>query len=236
MKHQGRTPSYLYSLVLLLSMPLLSFAADDLQDRMEIQQTAEDFVFNELGGEDIEVSVRRIDSRLRLQRCEQPLAAFWSPGARKRGATSVGVACEGDKPWKLYVRVNIKLMREVAVADRPLIRGDILQESDIRLEKRDVSRLSGGYLEDVSSLIGYEVRQSVSTNAVLRSRMFAAPKLIHRGDKVTIMAAIGGLEVRISGEALSDGGKGKMIRVRNLSSKRIVQGEVVSKGLVRITM
>jgi flagella basal body P-ring formation protein FlgA len=210
---------------------------DDLQPHQEIRQVAEDFVFEALSGEDVEVTVRALDSRLRLHRCEVPLEAFWSPGSRQRGATSVGVACEGEKPWKIYVRVNIKLMREVVVTARPLVRGDILQPDDVRMLRKDVSRINNGaYLEDASSLIGYELRQSVAANSLLYARMLQAPKLIRRGDKVTVLAVVGGLEVRVLGEALSDGGKGQMIRVRNLSSKRIVQGEVVSKGMVRIAM
>ena len=234
MKMPWKVSSILWAL--LSSLPVLALAEDDLQPHTEVQQFVEDFVYNEMPGEDVTVSVRPLDSRLRLKRCEEPLEAFWSPGARQRGATSVGVACQGDKPWKIYVRANIKLMREVAVADRPLVRGDILAADDIRMEKRDVSRLNGGYLEDASSLVGYEVRQSVSSSALLYSRMFTAPKLIHRGDKVTVVASMGGLEVRITGKALSDGARGKMIRVRNLSSKKVVQGEVVSRGVVRIPM
>ncbi len=210
--------------------------AGDLQSHQEIRQVVEDFVYETLSGEDVEVRVRSLDNRLRLHGCDVPLEAFWSPGSRQRGATSVGVACEGEKPWKIYVRVTIKLMREVAVAARPLVRGDILQRDDVRMVRKDVSRINGSYLEDPTPLIGYELRQSVSANSLLYSRMLQAPKLVRRGDKITVLAVVGGLEVRVMGEALSDGGKGQMIRVRNLSSKRVVQGEVVSKGMVRIVM
>lgn len=208
----------------------------DLQPHQEIRKVAEDFVYEELAGEDVEVRVRSLDNRLRLHRCDVPLDVFWSPGSRQHGATSVGVACDGEKPWKIYVRLTIKLMREVAVAARPLVRGDVLQRDDVRMLRKDVSRISGSYVEDPSSLIGYELRQSVAANSLLYSRMLQAPKLVRRGEKVTVLAVVSGLEVRVMGEALSDGGKGQMIRVRNLSSKRIIQGEVVSKGKVRIVM
>ena len=41
---------------------------------------------------------------------------------------------------------------------------------------------------------------------------------------------------RMAGEALQDGAKGEMIRVRNLSSRQELQGEVVAPGLVRVPM
>ena len=211
-------------------------AEEELEPHAEIREAAKNFIYNELSGEDVEVTVRNLDSRLRLQRCEEPLETFWAPGSRQRGATSVGVACEGEKPWKIYVRVNIRLMKEVAVAAHPLMRGDVLGRDDIVMVRKDVSRISGGYFDDPAALVGFELRQSVSADGLLRSRMLQRPRLIRRGEKVTVLAVVGGLEVRVAGEALADGGKGQMIRVRNLSSKRIVQGEVVSKGMVRIAM
>ena len=213
-----------------------AMAEDEFESHAKIREAVEDFIYNELSGEDVEVNVRALDSRLRLRRCDDPLETFWSPGSRQRGATSVGVACEGEKPWKIYVRVNIRLMKEVAVAAHPLMRGDVLSRNDIVMVRKDVSRISGGYFDDPVSLIGFELRQSVSANSLLRSRMLQRPRLIRRGEKVTVLAVVGGLEVRVAGEALTDGGKGQMIRVRNLSSKRIVQGEVVSKGMVRVAM
>ncbi len=228
------------SAFLLAFSSLLATAAaaenQDYQSHADIRQAVEDFVYNELSGEDVEVTVRSLDSRLRLKQCDEPLEVFWSPGSRQRGATSVGIACEGEKPWKLYVRVNIRLMREVAVAARPLVRGDVLSRDDVVMERKDVSRINGGYFDDATALVGYELRQSVPAGRMLYSRMLQRPKLIRRGDKVTVLAVVGGLEVRVMGQALADGGKGQMIRVRNLSSKRVVQGEVVSKGLVRIAM
>lgn len=225
-----------YLFLMVIAPVFAETEADELTPHTDIEQAVEEFVYDELPDQEVEVTVRSVDQRLRLHRCERPLEAFWSPGARQQGNTSVGVECKDEKPWKLYVRVAIKIMREVAVAARPLVRGDRLQKSDVEFVKKDVSRLRGSYLDDVSALEGYEVRQSVPVGAPLYTRMFRAPKLVRRGEKVTMLASIGGLEVRISGEALSDGARGDMIRVRNVSSRRVVQGEVVSKGLVRVPM
>jgi len=64
--------------------------------------------------------------------------------------------------------------------------------------------------------------------------MLKAQRLIERGQRVTVLAGGNGLEVRMPAEALSHGAKGERIRVRNLSSHRIIEGVVAGAGLVRV--
>ncbi len=206
------------------------------EPRESIMTAARTFVESEIGSDDARIEVRKIDNRLRLAACAQDLIVRWAPGARQVGASSVSVACEGSKPWKLYVRVNIEVMRQVAVAARPLVRGQVFQASDIRYEQRNIARLGRDYVTQADDWVGYEITQSVNPGALLKSRMFKAPKLIKRGQKVILRAVAAGIEVKMAGEALADGGKGAVIRVRNLRSKKVVQGEVVGKGVVNVLM
>jgi len=202
-----------------------------------IRQAIEQFVTNEsVNARDIELSISSLDPRLKLRRCSTALSTFWPPGSRMQSNTSVGVACKDDKPWKIYVPVNISEFRDVAIVDHSLMRGDILQEGDIKMERRDVSRLGQRFLEKYSRFMGYRIRQPISAGSLLQPSMLSMPELVKRGEKVTLLANSGGVEIRMMGEALSNGGKGAMIRVRNVSSKRIVEGEVVARGVVQVRL
>lgn len=210
--------------------------AEEYQTHDEIYAVVERYIDNELQDQDAQISVRRLDTRLRLKHCSGPLDVFWAPGARHVGATSVGVSCNTEKPWKIYVRVDIAVTRSVLVAARTLRRGDLLAETDLTFEKRDTSRLGDQYLENAAQYIGYEVVQTINAGRTLSDRMLRPPKWVKRGQKVTLIAEGAGLEVKMMGEALSDGARGAVIRVRNSSSKKIVQGEVVEKGVVKVLM
>ncbi len=210
-------------------------AAGPFQPLDGIRAAVLDFIRAELGDDpDVRPEVKPLDARLRLHACEQPLRVFWGPGARRQGNTTLGVACEGERPWKIYVQARIAVWRPVAVAARALLRGERLRADDVRLEKRDVSRLRGGYLDDAQRFVGYRIRQNIPAGRVLQPRQFAAPRLVRRGERVTLVARNGTVQVRMAGEALADGALGATVRVRNLSSRRIVQGEVVGKGRVLI--
>ena len=227
-----------YWLIVCLGLPLGRDAlAEEYQSHESIRLAIEQFVFDETGSsQDIESTISELDARLHLHACADPLRTFWPPGSRKRGGTSVGVACEDGKPWKIYVPVKISEFRNIAVVSRPLIRGDILEESDIKMERRDVSRLGQRFLTDYSEFLGYRVRQAASVGKVLQASLLTIPELVKRGEKVTLLASGGGIEIRMLGEALSNGVKGAVIRVRNINSKRIVEGEVVSKGVVQVRL
>jgi flagellar basal body P-ring formation protein FlgA len=61
-------------------------------------------------------------------------------------------------------------------------------------------------------------------------------RLVRRGETVTVVSRSGGIEVRAGGTALTDGARGERIRVRNDSSRRIVEGVVTAAGRIEVTL
>lgn len=209
--------------------------AESYQSHNSIRQAVSQFVSDELSSaQDVQAVVGKLDSRLRLKQCDSPLEAFWPPGARKQGKGTVGVRCDGGKPWRLFVRVEIQVFKDVVVLNRPKVRGDVLTPSDVQLVRKEVSRLGDRYLTDVTLVSGYHFKRAVKSGTVLNLRMFKAPYAVKRGERVTITADTAGIQVKMPGKALANGMVGAVIKVRNSSSNRIVEGEVVGKGIVKI--
>lgn len=184
----------------------------------------------------VESAIGHLDSRLRLHQCEDALEVFQPPGGRQSGHTTLGVRCSGPKPWKLYIPVTIKVYRPVAVARHALLRGSLVAEADIALVEKDISRLGYGYVMDISTAVGKELRRSVTEGTVLTPNHLTAPHLVERGQTVVIVATSAGIEIRMAGEALADGALNERIRVRNGKSKRIVEGVVTAPGVVQVPM
>lgn len=183
-----------------------------------------------------QVTAAALDPRLRLAACEAPLEAFTPPGQRTMGATTVGVRCGAPVSWTVYVQATVALIRPVLVARRPLPRGTVLTGADVQVVEQDVSRLTLGYLADLKDIDGMILRRSVTAGTVLHPALVQHPVSIRRGERVTILGQVAGIEVRMEGQAMADGAKGELIRVRNLSSGRDVEGVVVAPGLVQVRM
>ena len=61
-------------------------------------------------------------------------------------------------------------------------------------------------------------------------------EVVSKGDQVVISAASASINVRMPGEALANGAPGEQIRVRNLSSSRVIRARVKAPGQVQVDM
>jgi flagella basal body P-ring formation protein FlgA len=64
--------------------------------------------------------------------------------------------------------------------------------------------------------------------------MLKQAKRVKRGNQVEIIAISQGLQVRMMGKALADGGLGDRIKVKNLNSGRVITGTVAGTGLIHV--
>jgi flagella basal body P-ring formation protein FlgA len=221
--------------LLLASLPAL---AQPLESLEAIRGAVQQFLQAQIASspDESQITVGQLDPRLRLPKCTAPLQTFLPPGYGIGRSTTVGVRCDGDKPWSLYVQASVRSFGKVLVTARPLGRGEVVQAGDIVLKRQELGRLRSGYLTDPAQAVGKRLVRSVNAGTVLSAGLLRAPLMVHRGDRVTIIANTGGLQVRMAGTALEDGAQGQMIRVRNLSSKREVQGVVTGVGIVEVQM
>ncbi|MFC3609296.1 flagellar basal body P-ring formation chaperone FlgA [Stutzerimonas tarimensis] len=182
------------------------------------------------------VEVNRLDPRLRLVACDSPLIARLESPAQPIGRVTVRVQCEGSRPWTVFVPGQVRLFREVVVANRPLQRLVVLSAADLSLAERDVGQLSQGYLTQLDQALGNKLTRAVIVDQVLAPSFLQQAEAVRRGDQVMISASTGGISVRMPGEALMDGAPGQQIRVKNLGSGRVVRARVTGPGQVEVNM
>lgn len=225
--------------ILLLLWPLATLAAggERSQSHESIRAAAEQHVLNDLDDDNLEISVSagNIDSRLRLSACDEALDTFAPYGRRNSSRVTVGVRCNADDGWMLYVPVTLSLMKEIVVADRELPRDTILTAADLKTEKRDVARLHRGYLEHPRQAIGKKLKRRARADTVLTPGQLTIQYAVKKGSQVVILAQIGSLQVRMNGKALSNGAVGERIKVENNSSSRRIEATVVASGVVKAT-
>jgi len=196
--------------------------------RAHVEQHAEQF------GGNIEVTAKPLDRRLRLGLCELPLQTYESPNGLRPGRSVVGVRCDGAKPWKIFVSVNIATVQPVVVLAQPLARGQTVTAEHILLSEQDTSRLHRGYFSDPAQVIGQRSKRNLAVGKVVTPSTLARRQLVKRGSDVQILAKLGGLQVRMKGKALSNGAMGERIKVRNHSSGRVITGTVIDSGMILV--
>ena len=182
----------------------------------------------------IETKIGYVDPRLNLKPCQIPLEVNFRHSNKTTGRLTTKVSCNTGSLWSLYVPVTIDLYQRVAIANTPIPRGAHLQQHHLRLEEKNISMLYRGYYFNTKPLLGFVTTRAIKIDEVISPRNLTAPKVIYRNEEVTIIAKAGGLRVRASGVALSDGVLGETISVRNKNTKKIVEARVRGPGKVEI--
>ncbi len=224
-------------MVALLSPTVVNAAT--YQSAESLRKTVEDFLTTQTAQEkrqDIEISIGRVDQRLKLVSCTTQPQAFLAPGAQLQGKLTVGLRCAGPKPWTVYIPAQIKRYAEVIAAARPLLRGAEIRAGDVMPVRLELSRLRNGYFSEAKNVLGKILTRNIASGQAITPKRVKAPILVHRGEKVNIIATAGALKVRGKGKALRDAAQGELVSVRNIRSKRIVQGIVTKPGTVHVQM
>lgn len=225
-------------LLLLMSIIPTNCYSQEAHPLADITKTAHDFVLNQIEttNDEVQVIVGRLDPRLRLHQCTLPLAAYDQHYETRQGLSTVNIRCNDSKPWTLYVPVSIKIFKMVATLKHAVIRNTVLTDDDIILRKMNINRLSSGYFDNIAQLKGKILTQNLAKGAVLTKNHTKAPTAIKRGQSVTLIAKNSVIEVRMRGTAMSRGAIGERIKVKNLNSKRIIEGVIIDKDLINVNL
>lgn len=178
------------------------------------------------------VGSRPFNSRLKLATCPLPLRAKVPERAAPASLMTVQVQCPQPGGWIVRIPLRLQLFRQVLVTTRPLQRGDGIRAGDIRLEKRDVTRLGYGYIENPDRLTGRILARPLVAGSVLTPAAMGGRRMVRAGDHVQLIAQLDGIEVRASAIALGGGDNGARLRVRNESSGRVIDAMVSAPGVV----
>ena len=134
--------------------------------------------------------------------------------------------------WKIPVRAQ--LSQDVWVATRRVARGETPEASDLEKRRLDVLAERQTPISAHNPLEGYEVAQSVAAGQPLTWRDLSPRTLVRRGQVVNVVAGDGPFTISMKALATQDGANGAMVRVRNLTSQRDIDAQVVGEGKVQV--
>lgn len=217
----------------------VSTLANPSESHQAIRDTAEGFLQKQLEQaeySDFQIKISRLDSRLKLAQCDTPLEAYLPQAGQFIGKLSVGVRCPGSQPWSIYVPSEVSVFEQVLAASRPILRGQTVDAADVQLVRQKISPRNQAYFNNKTDILNKVASRNIPMGRAFTPQLVQAPRLVHRGEEVILIAETSNLTVRMVGKALSDGIKGEVIQVRNSASKRVIEGIVMKPGIVRVKM
>ena len=175
-----------------------------------------------------------VPRELRLPEGDYELEVTVPNGLRYWGNTAVKLQAVVDgKPFRAIVcHFKIHLFDQVAVATRLLMPGQPVGDGDFRFEEREVGASPQKFVTRREDVVGMVLGRPVQPGQVIQRFMLHRPVLVESGSQVTIVSNSHGVSVKMDGIALDNGREGTVIRVRNVSTHRIVKAKVLDAHTV----
>ncbi len=166
-----------------------------------------------------------------LAGCSTALEVRGASGALEPGRQRLEVACPGEAGWRLTLLSEVEILVPVVFARQPIERGTTLRAEHLELREISLGKSRDHYLAP-EPLLGMSSKRRIRAGQQLSSRLVDEPLLVRRGQPLRISASVDGIEASTLGEALEDGNRDQVIRVRNQSSGKTIKARVIEAGVV----
>ncbi|WP_186374436.1 flagellar basal body P-ring formation chaperone FlgA [Yersinia similis] len=144
------------------------------------------------------------------------------------------ISCPDGQGWEVVATVKPDIYLPIWVAKQTLERGKKVQADDIELKKKNITGVQGGYIIDPDEILGLTIKRRIRQLQPVIPSQLEQPVLVTRNQHVLMLAEQDGIEAQTLGVAQKNGRKGELIKVKNLSSGRVVTATVDDIGKVRM--
>jgi flagella basal body P-ring formation protein FlgA len=132
------------------------------------------------------------------------------------------------------VRVRMEVAFDVLVSTRALAPDAIVGPADVRLVKRWLIREPQQTIASLEGAVEKRIISAVRPNQEITRTMLRDVPLVKKGRMVKMVLNNGFITITTIGQIQEDGGMGSSVRVKNISSERIVYARVVGESLVQV--
>jgi flagella basal body P-ring formation protein FlgA len=175
----------------------------------------------------------RLDSRIKLRKCQQELTAFVSGSFKVNRNLTVGVKCSQPQ-WKFYVPIKAHITTSVVVANTTILRGEYISEDKLSIIKKKVNNRYNNFFRSINDIVGKLAKRTIRADRPITASQLQIRYLVKRKQQVIIVAKNDKLMVKMNGIALSNGRSNERVKVRNINSNKIIEGVVSSEGVVTV--
>ena len=137
---------------------------------------------------------------------------------------------------KWHLAAQARLWREIPIVQTATVRGELVRDADVTLERRDLLVNRDAFLDFPTDNNSLEFTENIPPGRPILNRSMKMRPAIRRGKIVEGVFQDGGLNIALKVEALEDGLLGQVVRVRNPKTKRELSGKVQNEQTILISL
>lgn len=139
---------------------------------------------------------------------------------------------ENGKPiYKIPITVNVKKYMRVIAAKKDIPKGKILTLEDLKTAEIEFKRRAG-YITEIENAVGKVAKRDIKKGSVIKSSLLKLDYKVKRRKNVKIIYRNGNINIEMLGLALENGAIGDVIRVKNISSGKVILCKVIKENTV----
>jgi flagella basal body P-ring formation protein FlgA len=159
--------------------------------------------------------------------------AFTVPPAITPGVRSLTIKLISDEGHKSSKQIKVVWYQPVVCSEKALERNDRLSAANLR-ERIGTTGMVEPLAWSAEQLNGVTLRRDVAAGEAIGIGDAGKTAVVKMGTNVKLVSNVNGLGIEVNGVAMQRGGIGDVIRVKNLSSKKVLTGRVIDTGRVFI--
>lgn len=157
-------------------------------------------------------------------------------GASFRGLATAKISVTVNRKHyrDFYVTGKVKIRGRALRVAEPVKKGDAISSADLETVETVITERPRNIITDPGDAVGMIAAMTMHRGEWLTESHIDAPMLVRRGGLVNLVAAAEGLRVEAKGLAVESGKRNQVIRVKNISSEKIIYGRVISPDEVQV--
>jgi flagella basal body P-ring formation protein FlgA len=186
------------------------------------------------------------ESEIELPGLSPPLVPFESlarpvitqldyDGATSNFVATLSIGDAAMAPIQMRLVGHARETAAVVVPIRRVLPGEILRAGDLRPARVRTASLRADVARDAEDVIGLTPRFPLPAGQPMLRADLSQPPSVRKGASVLMLLESNGLSLAAQGQALESGAPGERVRVRNPSSRAILETVVIGPDRVRVT-
>lgn len=132
------------------------------------------------------------------------------------------------------VKTRIEVLRDIFVSTRPLPAGTVLTDNDVKIVRKWVRQIQPHSVPSIGSIPGKRLILQLASGREILATMLKEIPLVRKGKIVRMVFDNGMMHIVTVGLPEEDGVAGNIVRVKNITSNKVIYAKVLSDSLVGI--
>jgi len=150
------------------------------------------------------------------------------------GNVRIVIDCNDEGFNQITLRAQVVLYHKILQARHTLKRGQPITSNDFVVKEIKFNLINALAITPNTNLDNLIAGKNIATGNILRISMLKPKVLIHKNDEVKVIMQYPNAEFTVNAVALDDGGLNQQIKLRNMSSKKIIRAYVIKSGYAKI--